>query len=270
MTHYGKAAKAVLEDNCEGWEDIAPDETRNYNHTTCPAGEDKRERLGVKNIGNSWLWHCFNCGESGYYRPREVFSKLLESGGVASIKKPESVDPVIAYYMRDFHYEMFPIDQQLWLASYGFMQDDVEAIGIRTGPFGVYLPVCNNVKLVGYQVRNFTTGGPKYTTHTTRPVHYRTMPSDTLVIVEDLLSAYKVQLAGYSVCALMGTKLHVPVSELPHAKKLVIWLDEDSAGSSGAMHLHRDVAVLYEDSKLISFRQPKELSTEELQAWLTT
>jgi hypothetical protein len=264
MTYYGRAAKQVLQDNCEDWEDIPTNETRNYNHTTCPAGEDTRGRLGVKNVSNTWLWHCFNCGESGYYRPKEVFSRLLDKGEVEEVKHAVR-DPIVEYYTHEHRYDAFPNDHKLWLASYGFFKEEVERLGIRSSDFGVYLPVYNR-SVKGYQVRNMTGHGPKYTTHTISKLHVVPSTHDNcVVIVEDLLSSYKVGLAGFTCVALMGTKLHVPASELPRAEHCVIWLDADSAGTTGAIKLAMELSPIYENVTTIVNKQPKELSIEELQ-----
>jgi hypothetical protein len=39
-------------------------------------GVDTRKRFGVKHVDDAYLWHCFNCGDSGYYRTRETVSRI--------------------------------------------------------------------------------------------------------------------------------------------------------------------------------------------------
>jgi hypothetical protein len=267
MTHYGRAAKQVLLDNCDGWDDLSPGEANNYNHTTCSAGEDTRGRLSVKNVGNTWLWHCYNCGESGYYRPKEVFSKLIDGGSVTDIHASGSIDPTIFFYTLSGRYDDFTTEQKLWLASYGFFEEEVVKIGLRTNAYGVHLPVLARLPTYvrGYQVRNMSSKGPKYLTNTANKISLLGAEGDVVVVVEDLLSSYKVWLAGYTSAALMGTKLHANPSELPRTSECVVWLDADSAGTTGAMNMVRELNPLYDNVTLYVDRQPKELSIEEIQ-----
>lgn len=264
MTYYGREAKNVLDNECGGWEELRPDESVSYNHTLCPAGEDRRRRLNVKNVGNTWLWHCFNCGESGYYRPKEVFSKLIEEDSVRHHIPIRESDAVSDYYAYDFRYEAFPTDQQLWLASYGFLREEVEWAKIRTSPRGVILPTYGPEGINGYQIRNFQKG-VKYVTYTKAAVSTLLNVADVTVLCEDLLSGYKLCRAGYNSVALMGTKLKAPASTLPRTSRCIVWLDSDIAGTSGGIELMRNLSPLYETVDYIVNNQPKELTIEEIQ-----
>jgi hypothetical protein len=264
MTHYGNDALQVLLDNYPEYGDIGRDEDVKVCHTTCPAGVDTRNRLGIKNVGGAYLWHCFNCGESGYYRPKESFTKLLEQEKV--IITPGSIlDWFPKYESFSSEYDDMPTAYRLWLSSYGFDAVECHMLGIRFSNDGVILPTYqgSEVKPGGYQVRTFN-AKVKYRTYTVDKFSYLDNDPDTLVIVEDLLSSYKVWLAGYSSLALMGTKVKCKLSELPQHQRVVLWLDSDSAGSKGALDLLRELNPLYPNMTMCFNKQPKECTLDEI------
>jgi hypothetical protein len=263
MTHYGNDALQVLLDNYPEYEDIGRDEDVKVCHTTCPAGVDTRNRLGIKNVGGAYLWHCFNCGESGYYRPKESFTKLLDEEKV--IITPGSIlDSFPKYDSFSNAYRDMPTMQRLWLNSYGFDATEFHILGIKFSDDGIILPTYNiDRKVGGYQVRTFN-AKVKYRTYTVDKFSYLYARDDVLVIVEDLLSSYKVWLAGYSSLALMGTKVKCKLSELPQHQRVVLWLDSDSAGSKGALDLLRELNPLYPNMTMCFHKQPKECTLEEI------
>lgn len=77
VTNYGHNARQELEDNAPDYEDILDDEQNKYDHTTCG---DTRSRFYVTNKGGAYLYHCFNCNESGYYRPKDRYSPTPSLG----------------------------------------------------------------------------------------------------------------------------------------------------------------------------------------------
>jgi hypothetical protein len=273
MTHYGSAAKQVLLDNCPDFLDISNGRQVSVNHTTCPAGEDVRERLGVKNVGGAFLWHCFNCGESGYYRPKEHFTSLLETGEV-EVHKAKDAQYDVHYFNFSDKWEDFPTEQKLWLMSYGIDEHLARSLGIRTTATGVVLPTYNSRNagypgsIGGYQIRCFT-GKQKYQTFTSDKYSMlrsvlRGPDGMTMVICEDLMSSYKCFLAGYNAVALMGTKLHAEMSTLPPMDRVVLWLDADTAGSSGAVALARELGAFYPTLTMVMDRQPKDFSITQI------
>jgi len=262
-TLYGLQAKGELEQNYPDYDWALKDgQSAKVCHVSCPAGVDTKDRFGVKRVGGAYLWHCFNCGNSGYYRPKEMFSRL--------INEPDAMPPVdgssivSGYAAASDKYNDMPIEWRMWLMSYGFGDLECAELGIRHLPTGIVLPITNNEEFCGYQIRTFS-GKMKYLTFAIKRLHY--LPCDILkplVIVEDLLSSYKLYLAGYNAVALMGTSVKVPYSELPQlGGDAVLWLDADVAGSKAAMQLVRELNPLYA-MRLIQYEQPKELSLYRL------
>lgn len=92
-----------------------------------------------------------------------------------------------------------------------------------------------------------------------------------LVVVEDILSAIKVNRAGYSTAAVLGTSV-TPENAAQLASMhadIVLWLDPDKAGMSGRSAIKKSlglypVNVLYARSTITT--DPKYQSREQIQA----
>jgi hypothetical protein len=263
-TLYGAQAKKELDDNCEHWFNIPLDEQERFNHTTCEAGEDTRRRMNVINKGGAFLWHCYNCNNSGYYRPRDFVSTIKGESSVVSITHSDvaihSVYSMCSRRQRDFSTEA-----RLWLAQYEmFDQDILDDFGIRSFGNSVVLPIWSkDSEIVGFQRRHFDSG-PKYTTLAlNKPVCSLITSSNTLFFVEDLLSAYKLNYVGASVVCLMGTSMRDGAHVAPH-KTNILWLDSDLAGEAAATTLYRELSPIYPGLATMFDRQPKEIPMIEL------
>lgn len=268
-TVYGRKAKEVLVDSAPDYEDICDGEQRKYDHLDCDAGQDTKQRLYVKNVDGAYLWHCHHCSMSGYYRPREY---------VAAIKKAERVvfekDP--KYFGTTFEaiptkpLSEFDLRGKLWLNRYGFNEDMVNWYSIKEMPHGVVVPIYIGTNVVGFQVRNYTTT-PKYKTYTSSSYaamhQYSVDAADVYVVVEDLLSMYKLHKAGHNALCLLGTSMSDDV--IGYLKRmcttrLVLWLDDDEAGHAATLKLYRELSPSFKHVTSINMLQPKEVSLDAL------
>ena len=266
-TFYGKEALAVLTSNALGYDELEDGETRKYSHVDCPAGEDRRGRLGVKNVDGAYMWHCFNCGDSGYYRPRETVRRMREQTEVHAAKSTRSV--ITMPSVNDYDY--FDDRGQRWLAEYGIDKHMCYLYDVEDTDEGIMLPIMIRGERVGYQIRRYDKK-PKYLTYTTKPYAY-TLGNDekrekTLVVVEDLLSSYKLNSVGYSTLCLLGTKLNTSdFSEIVQGDpfvRVVLWLDDDEAGHMSGMKLFKELSPLFRDIVTMFNEQPKEIERTEL------
>lgn len=267
-TAYGNEAWKEINSNYPEYEELNEDERLQVNHATCIAGQDTRKRFGLKRVDGAYLYHCFNCGESGYWRPRETLSRILSSTKVdtgTDSKHKCGVD----YFNSETNYDKFDIRGQLWLGQYGFNKYLCTEYGIRESHEGVILPV-HTPEGFGkdYQVRRYTKL-PKYVTHrvlkNAQVLHKST--SKPVVIVEDLLSSYKLHAAGFTTVCLMGTSLNkttLTETGLDRTKRVVIWLDDDEAGHVGAAKLFRELSPLFSTVTSINMAQPKEIEMDDL------
>lgn len=268
-TLYGHAALNELTSNAPDYEELEEGHSAKYNHATCPMGEDTRKRFGVKHVDDAYLWHCFNCGDSGYYRHRETTSRMKLMGSKAILTPDDVINFDVTYARAQVNYDEFDIRGQLWLAQYGFTAEACFTFKIREYKDGVILPIWYPSKCVGYQVRRYNKQ-PKYLTYNKdnniQWLITRT-GNKTLVIVEDLLSSYKLNMAGYASLCLLGTKLnksHITQQMLDSYDRVVIWLDDDEAGHAGAMTLFRELSPTFKVVTSMNMAQAKEINLEYL------
>jgi hypothetical protein len=270
-THYGRDALKVLTNNCEAYLNIEEGEQVKFNHLDCFAGEDTKTRLYVKMIDGAYLFHCHNCGDSGYYRPKENYSPINDRPEKRPVHVPRS-QPTYETLTDETEYDKFRIEGQLWLAQYGFDRELTGAYGIVETQGGLVLPVYAEdffgKKVVGCQIRKYS-GTPKYTTYSTQEYSYLACPHSKekpLVITEDLLSSYKMHHAGYATLCLLGTKMHPKILDWlakQHTRQ-VLWLDDDLAGHSATLKLLKEFSPVLPELTAIFLQQPKEIEIETL------
>lgn len=260
-TLYGKEALEVLTSNAPDFEELDEGQQHKYNHETCHMGVDTKHRLYVKNVDGAYLWHCHNCNTSGYYRPRETVARIRTSSKTTTA--PASLIKLMDEFKRSAINDMsfFRPEGQLWLAQYGFDVSRAKAVSIREMSMGIALPVYQgDGNIVGLQVRQYT-GKPKYLTATpVRASWLERSATSTTIVVEDLLSSYKLYLAGYNSLCLLGTSLSSEAAKvLANSKRVVLWLDDDEAGHKASLSIFRQVSPYAKEISTIFLEQPKEI-----------
>jgi hypothetical protein len=266
-THYGQEALSVLTNNAPDFETLDEGDQAKYNHADCPNGMDNRERLYVKNVDGAFMWHCHNCGDSGYYRPKETVRRMKATTRAVVSRTPI---PDYSRLTKETDYDKFKVEGQLWLGQYGFTEAMVRQHRIAETDEGIVLPIFSNVFIQGYQVRRYNKA-PKYLTYSKQRFSFLDcisgMTAKPLVIVEDLLSSYKLRTAGYPTLCLLGTKLDgeaQKVLSMFRSRRAVLWLDDDVAGHSATTKLFVDISPIVPNISAIFNHQPKEISLEIL------
>jgi hypothetical protein len=269
-TLYGKEAEKELISSYPAYDMMAEGSQQRANHYGCQAGEDRKERFNVKLIDGAYLWHCYHCGESGYFRPTELVARMHCHKRITPIDS-NIWESVYAEGQEDF--SRFSLESQLWLSQYGFGEELVGIYGIRYDPQSncTILPIIVTGEIHGVQLRSHTPHMPKYKTYksTTEAAAFKNITSKVLFVVEDLLSAYKLHHAGANVVCSMGTN---PPTAGALArlgvldKRLLIWLDNDDAGISGSHKICRELGYTgcMVDNITVGRRQPKETSLVEI------
>jgi hypothetical protein len=176
-----------------------------------------------------------------------------------------------------------------WLYSYYVYDDLIKKYGISYVKYAKYgsfegesliLPVIVDKKLVSYQQRffpnkKFLTKGDK-----SNILYIECKGSDTLVLVEDYISAIRVGEHAHTIC-LQGVHMMYHVSKFLENidMNIEIWLDPDKAGVDASVELldklkkiltvsskYRAFAI--RESRTVSIRttekQPKDYSGEEI------
>lgn len=171
-----------------------------------------------------------------------------------------------------------PLEGRLWLYSAGITESVWKEynIGYSESMRRVVLPVYNDTgRLIWYQCRALLKGQkPKYLQprRGRDTVLFQSEPIrrnvQELVIVEDILSAIRVGRFKPAV-SLLGTKISTAQCNiLGRAKRVNIWLDNDSAGRNGARRIRKAVGLITEVRITQSEVDPKALNDNEIKELL--
>jgi hypothetical protein len=247
-------------------EDMDVGEQRHVDHSLCPAGTDTKRRLFIKRTRDGMLFYCHHCSCKGFLRtsrePKRISESMyvLESPTIAATSKLPSIMADSAANIDDW-----PTDVKLWWYSYEMDQNDALRHNVRWHSAGgrLMLPALNALT----QGRAFYGRTPKYLTwnQCSQVILYAATPKRKVYVVEDLLSAYKLDKAGLNVCCLTGTTMDdmiasTLVSMFDH---VVLWLDTDLAGYSGAVRIRSELSPLV-TTTILSMHQPKEIPLSKL------
>lgn len=262
---YGNEAKTEAIANCHLLPALG--EQVKVCHTTCPAGEDTRNRMYITNKGGHYLWYCHNCGNGGHWFPKETSSLIDTSSTEISIKKNRwtKLELEDKWYEAEKDVENFSTEARLWLAQYDMLD---ATIVYNPKENQLYLPLYSafpdRIYFFGIQARNFSADKPKYTTMAVYNdcgclYQQHTKDNAPLVIVEDALSAMKINMCGGVGYALLGTSMKegLPRS-ITDGRKIILWLDKDVAGSVAAAKLTTYLSPLYPSMITVFYDQPKE------------
>lgn len=268
-THYGNDALATLTNNVPDFEELKEECSYSYDHADCPSGTDTRQRLSVKRVDGAYLWHCYNCGDSGYYRDRETISRIRAETEDAKLTR--EIPKLFKDLTKNVNYDTFRIDGQLWLGQYEFGRGLCSKYQIAETEKGIVLPIYNDRVVTGYQVRQYDRK-PKYLSYITKRYSFLNNTSILfdevpLVIVEDLLSSYKLNYVGYPTLCLLGTKLDagaIDVLKYYREKRVLVWLDDDVAGHTATMELVTELNAICPNVQSMFNYQPKEIGIEAL------
>ena len=257
-----------------------------FNHSDCEAGTDTKERLYVKAVDTGWIAYCHHCGKSGFlrttpfrvgmtrgdfhYPPEEtrVYKEVPEKYTGSNL----ICDPL-----------QFPVDQLLWLYSYGFDDKDIVYYNVKVSKVdgSIVIPKSYGLTNATYVRRKFTDHfdrGPKALLYRDRSKQfvwrhiYTTHVNPTkFIICEDPISAMKLNKAGADSVSLMGTNLTDDIKHhLLHVTNasVLLYLDPDTAGMKAALKIKRelqsivDTVTIHNDPLL--GRQPKEMGNAAL------
>jgi len=142
----------------------------------------------------------------------------------------------------------------------------------------VFLPVLDSGEETGAWTARAVLRGqsPKYLASKLRrsgyyPAQQDRIQQDAIVVVEDLLSAYKVSMAGFDTVAAMGTAIGADIlNRIDSDRKMVFgWFDDDKAGHTASSHLSRSLRLTESQYvKIKSDRDPKLHSKQQIQELL--
>lgn len=210
---------------------------------------------------------CFRCTDKAEYTPIEVT--------IQDIKASEHNKNKLC--MRTVLEECIPLEElhdghpaRLWLLNAG--------IDPATAPCKYHPQTFRAAWILPDAVlmrRVYDVNSPKYllvsSSDSVLPVMYYRLPDvNTVVICEDVLSAYRIgEIDGVAGVSILGTnptaqQVHVITSMFP-TQKYIIWTDGDAGGDKGAYKLgHKMRSIGIKFSRIITARDPKMHSKEEI------
>lgn len=208
-------------------------EERRENHTECG---DTKARLYTRTTLKGDVFHCFNCGVSGFIPNKYKYdlSKLKERLASGGTEITEEVDTIHLPY--DVVPELPPL-ALMWLNKYGIDYTTARKYGFVYSERmnRLILPLYDEEgALIFWQGRGLarpTKDFPKYINTTTRVGKYKVFKNEvskSVCLVEDILSAIKVCLAGINSIPILGS--YVNGKLLTYCKdydRIYLWLDYD-------------------------------------------
>jgi len=245
----------------------------------CLRGEtpDRRGRLYVRRIFSrrhgcyGWLYHCFNCGWSGFkLQDKSILSPPFSSAA------PEERN----YDLPDDCTFNFPAEVSTFLRAYNITDDLAHIHHVQWSPSmaRVILPIYMYGEYVGYQARRIypTTDpkkDPKYIT-VKKPgqVWWESGVDESIfyvVVVEDIFSGIVVS-QRYPTVAVLGTKFPPElVNRLWHTQ-VIIWFDPDETGLMKAFQFLNELYYMPHGVRLVSGhdKDPKFYSVDEIKQYV--
>lgn len=161
-----------------------------------------------------------------------------------------------------------PRNAMNWLLSYGISQEEIDKYGIKWNVKQEMLVLLETANY--WQARTFDKVRAKYMSQGSKPLTiYGT--GDTIVIVEDIISAMKIARLHeeYCACPVLGSSLSYEMENqiVERFKKSAVWLDRDKA--SNALRISRKLKQRGITSRVIvTDDDPKEYSKGEIREWL--
>lgn len=249
------------------------------NHRDCTAGMDRKKRLYIKRTPDAFLFYCQHCGYKGYYRTVDRLHRASHYVDHALVEKT-SGHPLaeLKQQLDELEHERdineWPVEARIWWLSYGLDQHDASLHNVQWDSFSHRLWM----SLGGvWQGRSFdmSPSGNKYVTLATDDLGLSLICGDSdpeapTVLVEDMVSAYKVYKAGRNVLCLMGTKL-APKNKawlVERDRGVIVWLDDDEAGWVASMKIRTELIPTIRIASVKHY-QPKEVDIETIKS-LTT
>lgn len=249
------------------------------NHEDCPEGVDRKKRLYIKHTQDgTYIFYCHHCGLSGVYKEKVTNVHRVVKQPVARDQKDIRLPKDI---IKDSH--QWPSTATGWLLKYGITESEIKNNGIVYSPSvdRLLMPLYMDGDYIGWQGRTLAKDRdiPKYltTVDSNRPsgncgLYRNAVPSDTAVLVEDVVSAIKLSRQVDSI-ALLGSH---PTSEVVNwiagrYKNIIIWLDNDKPEvikQQNKLHSLFKVLVSGEVKLILTDKDPKDYSDSEIEEWL--
>lgn len=243
----------------------------------CHLCGDTRERLYVKRTKKGWLYHCFNCGASGFKSSDTTSLDNLKERLKYVRESQESFTGIsetnTIILPRDYTTDI-PTLGSIWLSSYGITEAEVKQyrFGYSDKLNRLILPLYDSKgELIFWQGRYLSKPDkehPKYLNMRGPKGKYAIFKSldkcKIVCLVEDILSAIKVARVADSIPLLGSYISNSLLTYLKDYAKIVCYLDYDKRFES--LTYSRRIRLLTGKPccSIITELDPKEYTTEEI------
>lgn len=217
----------------------------------------------ISNSEKGVALYCFRCGASEFERHSgltvsEVLRMRASERELRAQGTPSTV-PV----------QDGPVAGLVWLLRTGLRPEIASSkykIGWSEKYQRVIVPVLNEFKETGAWTARAVDGrSPKYIASSKR-AFWKASKGDTLVVVEDVLSAIKIYEAGFGAMACMGTSINSLLLDQITAPSVVGWFDNDPAGDAAWVKLRKASGLYSFDLRRVKgIKDPKLYTKQEIQ-----
>jgi len=217
--------------------------------------------------------YCFRCGKVGWLPPpvestaEKVERLARQRAGDSSLPSGcELPSP------QEYDIDKWPEGAKVWIYKAGLSRADAGVLGIFWHAMSdrVCIPVRYAGQVTFYVARAYQKGrAPKYLCATPKPktLYASWGQSRAVCLTEDILSAIKIGMSGGEAVCLFGTKISDHIMSRIMSREVLVTLDPDLAGQTGAARIcaqlkaygvpHRNI-VLERDPKLLTLAALKE------------
>jgi len=159
-----------------------------------------------------------------------------------------------------------PLKAKQWLLKYGITNQEIEQNNIAYNANSDILVLLHTQNY--WQGRCFGNQSQKYLSKGLKPLTIYGN-GDTIVCVEDILSAIKIARLYYCATPLLGSSMSLETTQSlsERFKSILIWLDRDKAKDAIMMSRNLKQRGILVDV-VISPKDPKEYDKGELLTWL--
>ena len=220
-------------------------------HTNCPKC-GSRDNLAEYDDN----FFCFGCGYTKQKNTIEDVKRRLQK--IDEVKENDNVKLTTT--------KDIPIEPKRWLLSYGITAKDVSEYSLGWSEDKKLLVLVNTDDF--YQGRCFGGQRTKYLSKGKKPL-LSFGNGDTIVCVEDVLSAIKLDKAGYIGVPLLGSHVSTEQEQwlLEQSKPVVLWLDYDKTKESYGF-VKRLQSIGVKAQLLVTPKDPKDYTIGEINEWL--
>lgn len=252
----------------------------NVNHDECSAGTDTKKRLYVKRVedgrNNTYLFYCHHCGNRGslkYEGLRRIEEVAKETIVTTRSSAAELLTALDMHRHGVFGIAFWSPDAKLWWYKYNLDSDDAVRHCVQYNNIDgrLWLRVSHGL----WQGRGFGSAASKMKYYTVGDITaskvFMRNTRSTVMLVEDVVSAYKCAKAGINVLPLLGTTLRPHhFSLIKEYKRVMIYMDNDTAGQKAAVNIYKALSPYTNDLDVIyDMHQPKERHIESLRHYAT-